>query len=95
MNKKMRGLAAMLAAALLLSIGLAGCGQEDGGVQEGIRVVGGGENLTPDGEAFETVYVPVIFEFDRPMNYPISFATSPRGLYVRDMDDETYEFDAQ
>ena len=95
MNKKMSGLAAMLAAALLLSIGLAGCGQEDGGVQEGIRVVGGGENLTPDGEAFETVYVPGIFEFDRPMNYPISFATSPRGLYVRDMDDETYEFDAQ
>lgn len=95
MNKKMRGLTAMLAAALLLSIGLAGCGQEDGGVQEDIRVVGGGENLTPDGEAFETVYVPGIFEFDRHMNYPVRFSTSPRGLYVKDMDDEVYEFDAQ
>lgn len=95
MNRKKRGLAVMLLAALLFSLGLTGCGKKDSSEQEGIRVVGGGENLTPDGEAFETVYVPGIFEFDRPMNYPISFATSPRGLYVRDMDDETYEFDAQ
>ena len=95
MNRKKCGLAVMLLAALLLSLGLTGCVQKDSGEQEGVRVVGGEENLTPEGKAFETVYVPGLFEFDRPMNYPISFATSPRGLYVRDMDDETYEFDAQ
>lgn len=100
MKNKIRGLAAILMASLLL-LGLGGCASKSDGSpvldsgQEGVRVVGAQENTAPDGTAFETVYVPDILEFDRPMNYPILFSSSPNGLYVRDMDDELYEFDAE
>ena len=94
-TKKMRGLAAMLVAAVLLLPGLTGCGPKDSGVQAGVRVVGGQENKTPDGGEFETVYVPDIYSFDRPMNFPIRFSTSPNGLYVMDVEEQLYEFDAE
>ena len=102
MNKRIRLLAAVLALFTALTLGLCGCmpktetRKENAPAREGVSTYGAGENVTPDGTPFETVYVPGILEFDRSLGAICQFKTSPNGLYAYDELAKTiYEFDPQ
>ena len=101
MNKRIRLLAAVLALCMALTLGLGGCAPKtesnnaDLPAREGVSTYGAGENLTPEGTAFETVYVPGILELDRSLLPVTRFKTFPNGLYAfDDLSQKLYEFDA-